>query len=84
MSIDFVLQGMIVWFVTQTSSELSHWMGDRGCNPHLNLRLAKGNHFLGADIESTELGFSRRQHDTFDDMGNGEDWSIVVGDWYIF
>ena len=30
MSIDFVLFGMVVFFITPTAVELSFWMGERG------------------------------------------------------
>ena len=51
---------------------------------NLDQRLAKGDHFLGADVESATFGFSRRWHDTFDDLSDGEDRSIVARDWYVF
>ncbi len=51
---------------------------------HFDVGLTEGGHFLGCGVESAEFGFGGRRHDKLHYLGDGENWTIVLGEGVIF
>jgi hypothetical protein len=46
--------------------------------------LTEGDHFLGCGLESAEFGFGGRRHDKLHYLGDGENWTVVLGEGVVF
>jgi hypothetical protein len=52
--------------------------------PHFFKGIPEGYHFMGCGVQRGQFCFRRRGHDKFEDLGDGEDWSIVAWNQVIF
>ncbi len=51
---------------------------------HFDESLTEGGHFLGCGVESAKFGFGGQRHDKLHYLGDGENWTIVLGEGVVF